>query len=264
MPYVEREGGVSLFWQEWGDGPGLLVTTSYIQHPTVLDGLLGELSYGHRIVRYDMRGTGESTRSGPYDVETDIEDLIAIGEAVGPLAAVVSNGDATNRAVHAAARRPDLFPYVVSLETIPLARGQAASTDALVGSDGVLGALVSTMRLDFRTGLVAAVQRGNPDMSEQQLRERIDAVVAYTDHEAAVARLAGWIADDPGDDPASMGNRLLIAYEGAGAWFPAELVESGQDLLPEAQFVKVDGGAISEPEHTAAVVRRLTGIAARP
>jgi pimeloyl-ACP methyl ester carboxylesterase len=259
VPFVEREGGVSLFWQEWGEGPGLLVTTSYIQHPKVLDGLLAELSPGHRVIRYDPRGTGESTRSGPYDMGTDIDDLIAVIEAAAPIAAVLANGDATNRAAHAAAARPDLIPCVVSMETVPLAPGQAEGTDALVGSGGVLEALVGTMRLDFRTGVMAAVQRGNPDMSEADLRERVDLVAAYTEHAAALARLEEWIRDDPGEDPAKLGDRLVIAYEGASAWFPAELTERGTEILPEARFIRLEGGAISRPDLTAAVIREITG-----
>jgi len=259
MPVVEREGGVTLFWQEWGDGPGLLVLHSYIQHPLVLDGLIAELQPGHRVVRYDARGCGESTRKGPYDPETDIADLLAVAEAAAPIAAVAANGDASNRAVHAAARRPDLIPYVISLETVPLMPGQAEGTDALVASRGVLDALVSTMRADFRTGLTAAVQRGNPDMTQDEVRERVDATVAYTDHEAALARLEAWVNDNAGGDPQALGDRLVVAYEGAGAWFTAELVDRGRELLPEARFLKLESGAISRPDLTAAVVRDVTG-----
>jgi pimeloyl-ACP methyl ester carboxylesterase len=259
VPFVEREGGVSLFWQEWGEGPGLLVVHSYIQHPTVFEGLLAELKGGHRTIRYDARGAGESTRQGPYDMATDVADLIAVVEAAGPIAAVVANGDATNRAVHAAAERPDLFPYVISLETVPLARGQAEGTEALISSGPVLEALVAMMRADYRAGVTAAVQRGNPVMSDAEVRERVDATVAYIDHDAALERLEEWIADEPGDDPRALGDRLVVAYEGAGGWFPAELTERGQDLLPDAQLVKLDGGAISRPDLTAAVVRGITG-----
>lgn len=261
MPFIEREPGVSLFWQDWGEGPALLVTTSYIQDAAALEGLLSVLSDGYRIIRYDTRGTGESTRTGPYDRETDVADLIAVTEAAGPIAAIVSNGDSTNRAVHAAARRPDLFPLVISLETVPLVPGQAEGTEALVASGGVLEALVSTMRLDYRTGLIATIQRGNPQMTEQQLRDRVDAVVAYTEHEAALTRLEEWIRDEPGDDSSALGDRLVIAYEGASAWFPAELIERSRELLPEATFVKLAGGPISRPDLTAAVVRQVTATA---
>ena len=259
MPFVEREAGVTLFWQEWGEGPGLLILNSYIQHPLVLEGLLAELHEGHRIVRYDARGAGESTRQGPYDMATDVADLIAVAEAAGPIAAVVSNGEATNRAVHAAAERPDLFPHVVSMETVPLSPRQAAGTDSLIASAQVLEALVGMMRTDYRSGLSAAVQRGNPDFTQEQVRERVDATVAYIDHDAACGRLEGWIQDNPGEDPHALGDRLVVAYEGAGGWFPAELTELGVAVLPEARLIKLEGGAISRPDLTAAVVREVTG-----
>jgi hypothetical protein len=190
---------------------------------------------------------------------TDVDDLIAVAEVAGPIAAVIANGDATNRAVHAAARRPELFPYVLSMESVPLAVGQAAGTESLISSRSVLEALVGMMRADFRSGLSAAVQRGNPNYTQDDVRERVDATVAYTDHEAAACRLEEWIHDDPGEDPASLGERLIIAYEGSGAWFPSELTELGGQILPEARFVKLDGGALTSPELTAAVVRSVTG-----
>lgn len=262
MPVVEREGGVSIFWQEWGEGPGLLTIHSYIQHPKVLEGLLAELRDGHRTIRYDARGAGASTRKGPYDMATDVADLIAVAEAAGPITAAVTNGDATNRAVHAAAQRPDLIPCVISLETVPLQPGQAAGTESLISSGSVLDALVGMMRADYRSGLTAAVQRGNPDMSIDQVRERVDATVAYIDHDASLGRLEAWIADDPGDDPAALGDQLVVVYEGAGAWFPEELTLRGQGVLPDARFIKVEAGPISNPELTATVIRSVLGTAA--
>jgi len=259
VPLVERERGVSLFWQEWGEGPGVLVAHSYIQHPQALDGLLAELQAGHRMVRYDARGAGQSTRQGPYDMATDVADLIAVVEAAGPIVAVVANGDASNRAVHAAAQRPDLIPYVVSMETAPLSPGHAEGTDSLISSASVLQMLVGMMRADYRSGLSAAITRGNPDFDPDQVRARVDATVAYIDHDASLRRLEEWIHDDPGDDPHSLGDRLVIAYEGAGAWFPSDLTEVGMRVLPDARFVKLDGGALTRPELTAAVVREVTG-----
>jgi hypothetical protein len=196
-------------------------------------------------------------------MRTDIEDLIAVLEVTGPVRAVLANGDASNRAVHAAVERPELIPYVISMETVPLMPGQAADTDALVGSGGVLSALVGMMRTDYRAGMLAAIQRGNPDMTPEQARERLDATVTYCPHEAGLGRLEAWIADDPGDDPYTLGERLIVAYEGAGAWFTEQLHQRGQELLREAQFMKLDGGAISRPDLTAAVVRQVTGAVSR-
>lgn len=259
MPVVERADGVALFWEASGAGPGLLVLSSYLQAPGVLSELVEQLQDGHRTIRYDARGTGRSTRRGPYDAETDLGDLLAVAEAAGPLTAVLANGDASNRAVHAAARRPDLIPTVLSIETVPLMPGQAEGTDALIASGAVLEALVGTMRNDYRTGLTAALQRGNPNMTQAEVRERVDATVAYVAHEAALGRLVEWIADDPGDDPQSLGDRLVVVYEGAGAWFTAAVLERGRELLPEARFVKVDAGVISRPDLAAAAIRSVTG-----
>lgn len=262
MPFVEREDGARLFWQARGEGAGVLIALSYLQHPQVHQGLEAELARGHRIVGYDARGAGESTRTGPWDMATDVADLLAVAEAAAPIDVVIANGDATNRAVHATAERPDLIPSVISLDSIPLLRGQAEGTDALVASGGVLDALVGTLRADFRSGITAAVQRGNPNMTQEQVRERVDLTVAYNEHDAAVARLEAWINDDPGDHPRALGDRLVIAYEGAGAWFTSDLVERGQGALPEAQFVKLDAGSFSRPDLAAEVVRRVTGVAA--
>jgi pimeloyl-ACP methyl ester carboxylesterase len=261
MPFVERPDGVRLSWHSSGEGPALIVAPSYIQHPGVLKGLLAELRDGHRIVQYDARGAGESTREGPYDMATDVGDLIAVAEAAGPITAVVANGDAANRAIHAAAQRPDLVQFVVSLETVPLLTGQAAGTESLISSGNVLAALVGMMRADYRTGLTAAVQGGNPFTDAEDIRERIDAVAAYTDHDAALGRLEGWINDDPGNDPRMLGDRLVIAYEGAGSWFPSDLTERGAEILPDARFEKLEGGAISRPDLTATVVRSVTAAA---
>jgi pimeloyl-ACP methyl ester carboxylesterase len=257
VAWVERDNGVRLWWEERGQGPGVLLGHSYIQHPEVLQGLADALSAEHRLVRYDARGSGQSTRTGPYDMNTDVEDLLAVAEAAGPLAVVVANGDASNRAIHAAARRTDLIASVVSMETLPLPPGVAEETDALVGSGGVLSGLVATMRADYRSGLFAAIQRGNPDITTDQLRERVDRTVEYIPYEAGCGRLEEWIADQPGEDSRALGDRLIIAYEGAGGWFTADLHEHGREFLPEARFEQLNGGAISRPDLTADVVRRV-------
>jgi hypothetical protein len=189
--------------------------------------------------------------------------MIAVAEAVGPVAAIVANGDAANRGIHAAARRPDLIGLVFSLETIPLSAEVSADSDALVSSTGVLTALREMMRNDFRAGMMAAIQRGNPDWSPDYVRERVDMTTAYIDHEAGIARLEGWIEDQPTEDALALGDRLVIPYEGAGAWFTADLHDRVPEFLPEARLERLDGGAISRPELTAEVVQRLTAAATR-
>jgi pimeloyl-ACP methyl ester carboxylesterase len=259
VPWIEREQGVRLWWEAAGDGPAAVLSHAYIQHPGVFERLVEELTTTHRVIRYDPRGAGESTRTGPYDMETDVADMEAVAEAAGPVAVLVANGDAANRAVHLAARRPDLAPAVVSLETLPLTAGDVDDPEALVGSGGVLSVLEAMMRTDYRAGLRAAIEPGNPGMTPEDLRERLDRTTAYIGHDAGMGRLDAWIRDDAGPDAVALGSRLTIAYEGAGGWFPAGLHERARVNLPEAAFEKLDGGAISRPDLTAAVVRRVTG-----
>src|SRR5215212_5178607 len=260
MPWVERDDGARIWWEaNDGEGPTVLFAHGYIQHPGIFKGLTDELSRDHRLIQYDPRGAGRSSRTGPYDMETDVADMEAVAEAVAPVAAILANGDAANRAVHLAAKRPDLVPAVVSMETLPLTSGDADGVEALVGSGGVLSALEAMMRTDYRAGLRAAIEPGNPGMSTDGLRERIDELVAYIGQDAGIGRLNGWIRDDAAADAAKLGDRLTIAYEGAGGWFPAGLHERARETLPDARFEKLDGGAMSRPDLTAAVVRRVTG-----
>jgi pimeloyl-ACP methyl ester carboxylesterase len=259
MPWVEREDGVRIWWEAAGVGPAVLFAQGYIQHPGVFQGLLDEMAAHQRVIRYDPRGTGESTRSGPYDMDTDVSDMEAVAEAAGPVAAVVANGDAANRGVHFGARRPDLAQAIVALETVPLSPGDTEGVESLVGSTGVLTALEAIMRADYRAGLRAALEPGNPGMTQDQVRDRLDQTMAYVGWDASIGRLNAWIRDLPGQDAVALGDRLTLAYEGAGGWFPAGLHEQARATLAEAQFVKLDAGAISRPDLTAAVVRRVTG-----
>jgi hypothetical protein len=192
---------------------------------------------------------------------TDVTDLEAVLEQTGPVEAVLANGESCHWGVHLAARRPDLVPQVIGLETVPFRISEAEGTDALIGSSSVLDALVSMIRADYRTGLHAAIQRGNPNMNEADTRARIDKTAEYSPPEAGVPRLEEWIRDDASAVAGKLGSRLTVVFEGAGAWFPASLHEVAREWLPEANFIRLEGGAVSRPELTAAAVRELVGVA---
>ena len=98
-------------------------------------------------------------------------------------------------------------------------------------------------------------------MSNDEIRERVDRTVAYVSHDAGLGRLDEWIRDDAGDDARALGDRLVIAFEGAGAWFTGDLVARTNEYLPEARLERLEAGAISRPDLTAAVVRQVTAAA---
>ena len=90
MAKLTRDDGIEIHWQEGGSGPLVVLAPYCISYPGVFDPLVAQLESDHRVVRYDDRGTGASTRQGPYDMETGAADLAALVEALGGGAVVVA------------------------------------------------------------------------------------------------------------------------------------------------------------------------------
>src|SRR5262249_4292027 len=146
---------------------------------------------------YHLRGSGDSSRTPPYDLATDADDLVALVEAAGGGAVVIASADAGNRAVRAAAARPDLFNAVVAANGNLLGADVFRGTrEALAASPSVLEALVVLMRSNFRAGLHTVMGNTNPALDDSGVHDRVELAAQFTDAEAAVARLEAWIADD--------------------------------------------------------------------
>ena len=233
-------------------------------HPEVFGDLLSDLERDHRIVTWDARGTGDSTRTGPYDVGTDSDDLEAVLEHVGAATSVIGVANGCNVVARAAARRRDLIGSVIAFGAGPFARMDFAGSEAMVGSDSVVAAFLEMLRRDYRGALRTVLTATNPQMSEDELRERIDLQTAYCPQEAAVARVQEWADDDPTESAAALWDRLWIlsAPAVAGPWLPplAERLEIIRTVMPEARVETVsdDVGPVSRPDLVAASVRRVT------
>ena len=258
MPCVERPGDVEIYWESSGEGPLVAFAMQFFGFPDTFEALITDLAQDHRVVTYHVRGTGRSTRKGPYDVETDTQDLAALLEELGEPALIVAVADGTNRAVHVAAQRPELVRAVVTPGGNPVGRVAARDTDALVASDSVLQALTGMLDTDYRSGLRTMLQSANPQLDDDGVRERLDRTVEHCPHEAAAPRLRSWIEDDATDDARAVGDRLWILEHGMNPWFPIEVLRATRELLPEAHVEVVEDGPISRPEITAGFVRRLT------
>ena len=114
MPTVERPDGVELHWEERGEGPSVVLIPNWWTSITNFGDLSEDLVQDHRLITYDPRGNGLSTRTGPYDAETDADDLEAVLEAAGGAAVSLSWGDGCLRSVRVAARRSELLGLVVA------------------------------------------------------------------------------------------------------------------------------------------------------
>jgi pimeloyl-ACP methyl ester carboxylesterase len=263
VPRLQRPDGVELHWEQRGQGPLVVVTSYWSMHPDVFAPLADELSGDHRLVRYDDRGAGESTRAGPYDLDTSAGDLEAVIEAAdGGPAVIVAMADGPHRAVRVAAGRPDLVDAVVAVGGPPISRAALVGSEAMASSDAVVGALLEMAGTDYRSALRSTVGATNPQLSEEELRDRVRRQAEYSPAEAAVPRLRAWAEGDSTDQARAIGDRLWIVHaeQLSGGWFPQgpALVKLAGRLLPEARLEQVDDGLVSRPEQTAAIVRKVT------
>jgi pimeloyl-ACP methyl ester carboxylesterase len=262
MPYLERPDGVRIHWEERGSGPLVVLAPYANAYPAVYDPLEAELSGDHRIARYDDRGSGGSDRTGPYDMETGAGDLEAVIETAGGPAVVIALADAVHRGARVAARRPDLVDALVLPGGSPAGRARLEGTDAMVTSDSVLDAFLSLGETDYRGAVRTIVSAGNPQMSDDEVRERVRLQVEYLPRETAIARWRAWADDDATDAGRECGDRLwiLVSENMSGGWFPAgdEGLRISRRLFPEAHVEEVDDGMISRPDQFRGIVRRIT------
>jgi pimeloyl-ACP methyl ester carboxylesterase len=262
MPRLPRPDGVELYWEERGDGPLVLLVIPFFGFPETFDLLVGELETDHRVVTYHLRGTGESTHSGPYDFETDVQDLAALIEELGQPAILVPFGDGTVRAVRTAALRPELVSAVISPGGNPVGRLAAEGTESLAGSASVIEALVGLMEADYRAALRTMLDTANPQFDDEELRERLNRTADHSPREAALPRLREWVVADATEDARALGDRLWLLEHGNNPWFPIEVARRSRRLLPEAHIEEVEDGPLSRPDITAGFVRRASHSAA--
>ena len=262
MAVLERPDGVEIHWEERGEGPLVVLSPYWSMHPSSFEGLLGELAPDHRVVAFDDRGTGWSTHSGPYDLETSADDLEAVTGAAGGDAVVVATADGCNRGVRVTARRPDLVRAVVTVGGAPVVRPAMAGSDALVASETVVDAFLELASTDYRSALRGVMSATNARLDDDEIRRRVAMQVDHTPAEAAVPRLRAWADDDATALAVDAGDRLwfLMAPGLGGGWFPDgdEYDRMIRRTLPEAHVERVDDGFISRPDQVAAVVRRIT------
>jgi pimeloyl-ACP methyl ester carboxylesterase len=262
MPRLERPGRIEIKWQARGEGPRVIQAAYWSGHPYVYAELLDDLAGDHRVVTYDARGTGESTRRGPYDMETSAADLGALVDEVGGPAVIISTGDGSNIAVRAATEHPESVLAVVSIGIAPVGRSAYEGDEGMIASPSVVDAFLEMLERDYRGALRTLMGAANPETSEEERRKRVQFQAAYCPQETAVERVRAWRDDDPLEPAQKLGDRLWILTSSvvAGPWLPPgpERDELTRRLLPEARIEVVPDGVVSRPDLAADAVRRIT------
>lgn len=253
MPQLTRKNGV-IHWEEEGEGPGLLIAPSMISMPSDFDALLRQLASDHRIVTYDPRGAGKSSRTGPYDITTDAEDMAAVIEEAGhPVVAVSLGYNPVPLAV--VSMRPELVNAVVLVSPPRIGSREGAEDVSLFESDAVVDVMLEMMETNPRGLLRTLISMGNPQLSDAGVRERIQKQLAYGPPEVGVERGKAYLAYDATGACAALGRRLwIVRWESPLA--PPDTFKRLRQRLPEAQHFEVEDGPISRPDLTAEIVRQ--------
>lgn len=264
MAAVKRPDGVEIHWEAQGRGPLVLIVHQILWgYPEVYADLIADLARDHRVVTYDPRGCGQSSRRGPYDAQTDAGDLLAVAEAAGGQAVAFAVGYGYNLVARGAADRRDLISEILAVAPAAAAilpRSELKDSGVMAGSDSVAEMITKMLSTDARTALHTVVRASNPELDEDQLRERVDRASAYISPEAARDRVQAWLQDDTSEQASALGDRLWILHSEAEPLFEGAMAARVAELYPKARIEQMPGGAVSRPDLVAARIRRLTGV----
>lgn len=260
MPVVERPDGVEIHYRVRGRGPAVVMAPHAAAYPGVYGALADELARDLRVVEYDPRGCGESTRTPPVGPQEDDDDLAALIGAIGGRAILVAWGDAALRGVRLAAADGELLPAIVAAGANALGGGTLRDSPALASSEAVRESVQRLAQSDARSAIRMLLELANPEMTPAAMRERINATLAYCDP-ATMLRRNGWFyGGDEIERARALGPRLWIVHW-PSIWSPEEVSGHLRRLLPDAHVRSIGEGAISRPDLTADVVRRAVAAA---
>jgi pimeloyl-ACP methyl ester carboxylesterase len=264
VPELTRPDGARIHFEVEGDGPAVLLASYWSWSPGVWAEMLSDLAVDHTVVTYHLRGTGDSSRQGPYDMKSDTGDLEALVEAIGRPTVLLATADSANRAAELGARREDIVHSVVAFGAGPFALDSFEGQEGMLSSDSVVGAFLRMLEHNYRGGMRTLLEATNSQMTEEELRGRIDVQADFCERDAAVGRLRAWISDDPREVSRALGDRLWIitSPDVAGPWLPPWEVrrEMTAKSLPDARVIEFesDQGPSSNPRESADAIRQIS------
>jgi hypothetical protein len=146
----------------------------------------------------------------------------------------------------------------------PFGVGALRGSDSLLSSEAVVGAFLQQLEADYRGAVRAALAGANTQLTDDEVRDRVQAQMEYIDAAAAVSRAHDWAGDAGASGSGqSIGDRLHVcisdALGGAGSWFPAadEMEPIVRETFPDAGITWVSDGIVTAPDEAADVIRRV-------
>lgn len=258
MPELERPDGARIHYEVRGEGPLVVLSLGFAATPATYEGLVADLARDRRVVTWEPRGCGSSSPDGPFDINTDADDLLALIHELGQPAIAYAAGHGVDVSIRAAATDPDAVSALVTPGIVTAMREHLEGTEGFAASQTVTDLLVEQLRRDPRAAVRATTASLNPQLDDDALRARIDETLAYTSPETTLVRVESWLArESPIDDLRALGDRLAIVWHEGDSW-QSGAIPRMRELLPEARVIQVEDGPLTRPDLQAEVVRGLS------
>ncbi len=128
MPTTHSSDGTKIAYDTSGSGPLLVLVDGALCTRRIGpgSGLARLLARDFTVINYDRRGRGDSGDAPAYEVEREVEDLLAVIEAAGGQAFIFGQSSGAVLALHAAARSPQIIrvgvyeaPFIVDDSRAP-------------------------------------------------------------------------------------------------------------------------------------------------
>ncbi len=159
---IERIGGISMSWEERGEGPAVLFVHGFPHDHSLWDAQVAALGGRVRCLAPDLRGFGVSEVAGPWSMDQWADDLAALLDARGIERAVVCGLSMGGYIAFALWRR-----HRARVRALVLADTRAGADDETARAKRR-----ETIELAREGGAAAVAERTMPGMIGKTTRER--------------------------------------------------------------------------------------------
>jgi len=238
MPYVTRDAGVKIYWEEGGEGQPLLLIMGLGATLEWWFRLLPVLTPRYRTILYDNRGVGRSdVPAGPYSIPAMADDAVAVMEAAGIASAHVFGASMGGMiAQELALNHPS---RVRSLILGCTACGGRQSVPASKAVAAALGARSTMTREEAAWAMAPYIfDAGTPrELVEEDIAVRLTASVTNDGYFAQLQGIRAWAGTY--DRLAGIAMPTLVIHGETDQLVPAENGRIVAGAIPRARLVMI-------------------------
>lgn len=236
--------GTKIAYDTAGSGPLLVLVDGALCTRRIGPGkgLARLLARHFTVINYDRRGRGDSGDAGAYEVEREVEDLLAVMEAAGDQAFVFGQSSGAVLALHAAARSPQITrlavyeaPFIVDDTRAPTGPGYHEKLTELLARGKRGPAVRLFLRLVGLPKLLIAGIRFTP------LWPRLKAIAPTLPYDSLITvEHQQGRSLSPDTWPAATIPTLVLCGGASDAWMRNGM-QALADTLPDATLRTLDG-----------------------